>query len=536
MAKPGILYVTMEPREGLSLDTFHEWYNNEHGPTRLRIPSIFTNGFRYRSLEASPQPPFMAVYDVVSMPDLETPTYTNLRANRSSREAETIGQVDVKRYFYDLLHTKQSSSFVPLESLSDDEAKGYVTVAVELAVKDIPGAQETYQTWYEEEHAEMLSKVPGWLRSRLFRTSTVESPSKSIFFALHDYKPQNGLGGAEHKASMDTPRRTQVFDEFVESKGRATWELFYTFGPAPRELQSLSKLPSSAAFSDATTSTVPGPSAALDSTITTADQLTIPYRLEGNPSPDAPTVAFCNSLLSSFAMWDPLVAILKAKRPDLRILRYDTRGRHAIPSPHVAATLDTVTADVAVILDALRIRKLHTLIGVSMGGATTISFALAHPDRLEKFIAADFNCKSSEANTQAWKDRIATARADNGAGIKILAEQTVKRWMHPGMAPKRGEIAEWLTSMVAANDVEGFAHSCTALWDYDQTPKLKSCKVPGLFVSGDQDAGGAIPKAMGTFKSEVGQTGVELKLVANAGHLPMCEDPEGFWDAIADFL
>ncbi|KAJ2969241.1 hypothetical protein NQ176_g8769 [Zarea fungicola] len=105
MATPGILYVTMQPQPGLSIDQFHEWYNNEHGPTRLAIPSIFANGLRYRSTDGT-DPEFMAVYDIKSMSSLETPTYTVLRANRSPREAATIGQVDVKRYFYDLVHTK----------------------------------------------------------------------------------------------------------------------------------------------------------------------------------------------------------------------------------------------------------------------------------------------------------------------------------------------------------------------------------------------------------------------------------------------
>ncbi|KAM3517540.1 hypothetical protein NHJ13051_008895, partial [Beauveria bassiana] len=49
MASPGLLYVTMQPRPGLPIAQFHEWYNNEHGPTRLSIPSIFANGFRYQS-------------------------------------------------------------------------------------------------------------------------------------------------------------------------------------------------------------------------------------------------------------------------------------------------------------------------------------------------------------------------------------------------------------------------------------------------------------------------------------------------------
>lgn len=536
MANPGILYVSMQPQPGLPLDQFHDWYNNEHGPTRLRLPQIFPNGLRYKASDGE-KPSFVAVYDVTSMSHLETDTYTTLRANRSPREAATIGQVDVQRLFYDLIHTKQSPSFQALETLTDTEAQGLVTVAVEINIADEDGAADRYQKWYEGEHAEMLSKVPGWLRSRLFKPSSLEPGKKTpTFFSLHDYTSENGLGGPAHKASMDTPWRSEVFKS-VTSKGRRTWSLFYVFGPAPRDLSPLSNLPAEAAFTaaDAKTSTEPGTGANITSYISASDSLSIPYRLEGNTSPQAPVVAFANSLLTSLQMWDPFIAILKKERPDLKILRYDTRGRHAVPQPPVAATLDTVADDLIQVLDALRIPKVDTLVGVSMGGATTLNFALKYPERLNKFVACDFNAVSSPANTQAWKDRIALAEQDGGQGIKTLASQTVSRWFHPATMEKQ-DVVQWMTDMVAANDVEGFAHSCTALWDYDLKPSLNGCRVPGLLVVGEGDGKGALVKAMEGFKDAIGETGAELRIVPDAGHLPMCEAPQAFWEAVRSFL
>ncbi|RMJ06655.1 hypothetical protein CDV36_013748 [Fusarium kuroshium] len=537
MSTPGMLYVTMQPKPGLSLDQFHEWYNNEHGPTRLRLPQIFSNGLRYKATDGL-EPTFLAAYDVTSMSHLETETYLTLRANRSPREAETIGQVDVKRYFFDLVHTKESPEFVPLEKLSDQEAEGIQTTAVDIQLKDVEGASEQYAKWVIEEHIEMLAKVPGWLRSRIFKTSYLEGEGKTSYYALHDYAKVNGQGGKEHKASMDTPWRTEVFDKYVATKGRRTYSLFYVFGPAPRELSSLSKLPSTAAFisSDSKTKTTPGPNAVLESYITTSDSLTIPYRLEGNPEPHAPTVAFSNSLLTSLHMWDPFIEILKRERPDLRILRYDTRGRHSVPQPPVAATMDNLADDLLTVLDALRITKLDILIGVSMGGATTLNFAIKYPERVGKFVACDFNATSSPANTQAWKDRTAIAEEDNGKGINKLAEQTVSRWFHPETVKNKTETVKWMVDLVATNSVEGFRYSCTALWDYDLKPKMGGCKVPGLLVVGEGDANGALVKAMDGFKGLLGDKGAELKIVPQTGHLPMSEDPQAFWEAVKEFI
>ncbi len=538
MASPGMLYVTMQPRPELSLDQFHEWYNNEHGPTRLRLPHIFSNGFRFRSSDGL-EPTFLATYDVTSMPHLETPTYTNLRATRSSREAETIGQVDVQRHFFDLVSTRASPLFLPIEQLTDDEAEGIVLVSVSLTLNDITGAEEAVSKWYEEEHISMLSKVPGWLRTRCFRTSALEG-GKLQLVSLHEYTKVNGLGGPEHKASMDTPWRTEVTEKYVKEKTRRTYELFYVFGPAPRELSALSRLPSAAAFQDATMTTVPGPGGAIVSSVSGADGLQIPYILEGNKDAQAPTVAFCNSLLTSLHMWDAFVDILKTARPDLRILRYDTRGRHAIPSPPVPATLDLLSDELASQLSALRIQKLYALIGVSMGGATTLKFALKYPSKLGKFIACDFNVTSSDANTAAWKDRITVAESvdEDGTspGINKLARVTVERWFHPHTLAEKKDVSQAMVNMVAANDVEGFRYSCQALWDYNLREEMKSGGVPGLLVVGDGDGKGALVKAMDSFKDLVGEKGAELKIVPQAGHLPMNESPREFWEVIKDFL
>ncbi|GFP58462.1 3-oxoadipate enol-lactonase 2 [Trichoderma asperellum] len=536
MATPGNLYVTMQPQEGLSLDQFHEWYNNEHGPTRLRLPQIFANGLRYRAADGQ-QPEFLATYDVTDMAHLETETYLTLRANRSPREAATIGQVDVSRYFFDLVHVRESPLFMPVEKLTDEEAEGLVAATTEITLKDTPEAKDLFKKWFIEEHVPMIADIPGWLRSRLFVISSLETDQPTKFLSFHDFAKDNGLLAAVQKAATDGSWKSDNFDNSVASRNRRIYSLFYTFGPAPRDLDHLSRLPPAASFTsaDSKTSTTASSTPVLTSYITTPDSLTIPYRLEGNPSPTAPTIAFCNSLLTSLHMWDAFVDILKLNRPDLRILRYDTRGRHSIPQPPVSATLHTLADDLLTVLDALRIPKLYALVGVSMGGATCLNFVLKCPSRLDKFIACDFNATSSAANSQAWKDRVAIAEQDSGRGIHQLAERTVARWFHP-VSMERPELVKRMTEMVAGNNVEGFKHSCTALSDYDMKPDMPSCSVPGLFVVGEGDANGVLVKAMEGFTGLLGPNGTELKIVPNTGHLPMSEDPDAFWEAVKGFL
>ncbi|KAI0185333.1 Alpha/Beta hydrolase protein [Xylaria flabelliformis] len=540
MAGPGSLYVTMQPQPGLPLEQFHEWYNNEHGPTRLKLPHIFTNGLRYQAAD-NQEPTYLAVYDVTSTSHLGTETYTSLRASRSSREAETIGQVDVQRYFWDRVLSKQSPLFVPIEQLTDEEAEGRMLVAVQLTPKDAANSVEEIQKWYGEEHMDMLSKVPGWLRSRLFKTSSLEEGQPTRFIALHDYGKTAGLGGQEYQAAISTPRTKELYAKYATMSSRRIYSLFYVFGSASRDLHNLSQLPAAKSTfksPDGKTFTTNSPSPVIESYITTPDGLTIPYRLEGNPDPKAPTIAFCNSLLTSLHMWDHFIEIFKAKRPQYRILRYDFRGRHSIPSPPQPSTLDILADDINSLLTALRIPKLEALIGVSMGGAATLKFSLKYPSKLGKFIACDFNATSSPANTSAWKERIGVAETsleDGSPGIRKLAGQTVERWFHPATMQKQDTIA-WIRDMVSSNDIEGFRYGCQALWDYDLKAQMKECAVPGLFVVGEGDGKGALVKAMDGFKGLLGQQGADLAVVPKTGHLPMCEDPEGFWTAIENFV
>ena len=544
----GMLFVTMQPRPGLSLDQFHEWYNNEHGPTRLRLPQIFSTGQRYKASKSNTDdgPPFVATYDVTDMAFLTQPVYTDLRAHRSPREAETIGQVDVKRSMFDWQSTKQLASLAHADLEKEVQRPGTVLVYVDVTIKETASqenAEKELARWYDEEHFGMLSKVPGWQRSRRFRTSTLDlaegKPLRVV--SLHEYRPhgQNGLGGPEHKASMDTPWRTEVFDKYVAAKGRRTWELFYAFGPAPRDLQHLASLPHTRAFSsaDGRTTTTPKNNI-LESFVTTADGLAIPYRLEGSAALDAPVLAFSNSLLTSLHMWDDLVAIIKQQRPAYQILRYDTRGRHAIPSPPVPATMEMLADDLAALVDALRIPKLAALVGVSLGGATTLQFALKYPALVSKFVSCDFNIAGSPANTAAWKERITIAEGSD-TGMQTLAGATVPRWFAPVTLAEKPATTQAMTDMVAANSVEGFKYSCQALWAFDLKDAAARLQVPGLFVAGEADGKGALVKAIDGFRPAVGAKSgqsVELRIVPDAGHLPMFENPDKFWEAIEHFV
>ncbi|ELR08526.1 hypothetical protein GMDG_03225 [Pseudogymnoascus destructans 20631-21] len=169
---PGMLYVTMKPAESLPADQFHDWYNDEYGPMRLRLPFI-KNGFRYRATDqAKDLPEWLTIYDIADMDEMVKQPYIGLR--QPPPEPTREGH-------------HEANTFTPLEDVS---AEGQNRILI-----------STTQT------AKYDFFTPGWLRTRLYQTASIED--KEIeYLILHDYSPDSNPTGSRR------------------------YNLFYSIGPA----------------------------------------------------------------------------------------------------------------------------------------------------------------------------------------------------------------------------------------------------------------------------------------------------------------
>lgn len=548
MPTPGLLYVTMQPQGSLPEAQFHDWYNTEHGPLRLRLPFV-TNGFRFRATDGE-KPEYVALYDITDMDELTRKTYLDLRTDliKTEREKKTMAQIDVGRLLYDLVDERSSPNFRPLEDQADTDAEthGSVLVAVSTATHPDPEKQAEHDRWYREEHFEMLSRVPGWRRSRLFVTSSIDPKAPRESLALHEYSPVNGLGGDVHKAAMNTPWRQKLQETVVTSKKRRVYQWYYTFGPAPRELSSLTSPDCVGPWSsnDGKTRTFPSATRpAVESFITTKDGVEIPYRLEGSTDPNAPVVVLSNSILVNWNIWDRFVDAFLARKENqrYRVVRYLTRGRRSA-SGEKPVTVDLLASDVADLLEALRVPpKAARLIGVSLGGVTVLNTSLLYPERVAAFIACDTNSSAPESNRKAWGDRVAMSEQEGSTDPETnepivgeqLAEITTRRWFVPESYETQPEVLAPVKEAVRTNSLKGFAHSVNALCAYDIRERMASATVPGLFVAGAND--GVLPQTMQKMAEDL-KGDAELKIIDKAGHLPMVEQPEAFAEVVTGFL
>ncbi|KXS99667.1 hypothetical protein AC578_9883 [Pseudocercospora eumusae] len=489
MEGPGYLAVAIQPGADTDEAAFHEWYNTEHGPLRVRLPFIQT-GDRYRAIDGQ-KPEWSAVYDVSELSNLNKRIYTRMREERSRREKAVMGTFEsLDRKIYSLMSVR-----------GETKSPAPVTVAVSLRVQETD--LDAILKWYEEEHIDMLSKIPGWIRTRTFKMlvggiSGMPPSGQVECLAVHDYEAKNGLEGPEHQAARSTSWAAEIRSKLLW-QDRRIWSHYHTFDPSWLEEPV--------------------------STVTTTDGAELRYQLEGNPAD--PVIVCVNSIMTNLHIWDDVARALiqGVNGKTYRVLRYNSRGYSQQISRMNQTTFDILADDLEYLLDRLSIQKAHAILGVSMGGVTSINFAIRHADMLEKFVACDCNVASSAANSQAWCERVELARSK---GMAELADVTVKRWFTPENHTSPN--AKQVLSMAAQANLNGFEQNTLALSNYDLKPHLSAIKAPGLLIAGECD--GKIPEAMQNF----GIPNTHFKSIPNAGHLPFLENHDAFMNALAEFL
>jgi pimeloyl-ACP methyl ester carboxylesterase len=556
----GLLFVTMQPHQTLSSELFHDWYNNEHGPNRTRLPFI-PNGFRYRATDlpggpnsgTQSSPEYLAIYDITDMHQITEEPYQSLRAppGKSQREIDTMAQIWVGRKLFDFVgEDRNGGTFFELESPKHfkENAEGNVLTTSRFVLD--PRQTTKLLEWLRGTSLPAISKLPGWRRTSWFQTSYLEPRDDGLLelVVIHEFTPETDAKALPifEKPSMD-----------LTSFTTRTYELFYTFGSAARHLDVVAPWTSP----DGLTTTIPAgePSfgCAVESTVITPDGAMLPFRLEGNSSDDSPVLVLVNSVLVTYGIWDKFIKqfFSRSENQKYRVLRFLSRGRLSNTGSTSPVTVDLLASDIICLLDSLRIPQAAGLVGVSLGGATTLATGLKYPTRIKAFISCDTSAKSPAGNRETWGKRIEVAEKE-GKTLALespwkqdrspepvvgeeLAEMTVRRWFvpesyqDPELEPDLAKVKD----MVITNSLPGFCKGVEALFDYNYTPLLADYQGKGAFLVGAGD--GVLPAGMEKLSKALGSnTGKQagFKVIEAAGHLPMVEKPQEVAAFVSDFL
>ncbi|EMD41886.1 hypothetical protein CERSUDRAFT_90469 [Gelatoporia subvermispora B] len=221
MAPPGFLLVFSEPGELVSEAEFHDWYDNEHIPLRVAVPA-FLSWMRWEAVDGS-SPKWGASYDIESFEATQTPPYSTLAQTRSDREKNL--QSRIKRLDRRTYEVFEGHPAYPPSSLFDPNIPAPYTMFFSIDVK--PEDEEGLNKWYYEEHIPMVSKSPGWLRSRRFvlkdwgkigveGKNDQKAPPK--YLAVHEWTNPDFLQSDELKAASTTTLAKKFLDEAAVSQ------------------------------------------------------------------------------------------------------------------------------------------------------------------------------------------------------------------------------------------------------------------------------------------------------------------------------
>lgn len=204
----GLLFCQMEPLPGCEAE-FHEWYDHDDIPARLRIPG-FTGARRYVARAGSPR--FLAVYELAELDALRSSAYQELKRNPSTRTARMLSSVNgLTRFVCEELRDTGPRPAAP-----------WLSVAA-FAVPSVDEA--TFHRWYEGEHVPLLMRSALWWRIRRYRV-TAGRGGPWTHLALHELASESATEAPELALACQTPLCRELASRpwFAES-GRWLYEL-----------------------------------------------------------------------------------------------------------------------------------------------------------------------------------------------------------------------------------------------------------------------------------------------------------------------
>jgi hypothetical protein len=205
MAK-GILIAAMEFSD-VAEDEFHDWYDTEHVPERLRVPG-FLNASRWIGI-ANPKVS-VALYDLDAVGVLHSPPYQAVGgANGSPWTKRVTGRTKS-------IIRLEGEQVRPGDAVAPEDAAAILLISMNVA----PEHEHEFNEWYNTEHLDALAGVPGVLRARRYRGNGATQRYAAIYHFANPDVPNS----AAWKAAANTPwteKMRPLFRDYLRIDARA---------------------------------------------------------------------------------------------------------------------------------------------------------------------------------------------------------------------------------------------------------------------------------------------------------------------------
>lgn len=265
---------------------------------------------------------------------------------------------------------------------------------------------------------------------------------------------------------------------------------------------------------------------------TTPDNVKLYYEEVGSGTP----VLFVHEFASDHRGWEPQ---MRAFGQRYRCIAYSARGYTPsdVPADPDAYSYQHVMRDAVAVLDHLKLDSAH-LIGLSMGGYTSLQVALNHPGRVlslvlagtgsgsERWYTADFHKHSRALGDQFEREGAPAVAKGYGLGPSRI----------PFLLKDPRGFDEF-TTRLAEHDALGSAHTARGFQGgrpslYDFESEIGKLATPALIVVGDEDERCIDPSLF--LKAALPAAG--LVMMPKTGHVVNLEEPDLFNAVVGDFL
>jgi proline iminopeptidase len=243
---------------------------------------------------------------------------------------------------------------------------------------------------------------------------------------------------------------------------------------------------------------------------------------------------FDHSYLHCSSAWDRLA---KGRK----VVFYDQRGngRSSALKDGAPCGLVEQIADLDALREHLGFARIDVL-GHSWGGYLVMAYAARHPERIAHLVIVDsgapkiqdtvFLFKNIHPETVSREDAVAFA-------VELGDEQAIAADLHEYMA-MLFYTAEARDAFMARSTSFSYHQKVNkAVWTdlqrFDLNPELAKFKFPTLVVTGRYDFNVAPSVAWGIHKAIPGS---EFAVFEKSGHLPFCEEVDGFVARVQAFL
>ncbi len=222
---------------------------------------------------------------------------------------------------------------------------------------------------------------------------------------------------------------------------------------------------------------------------------------------------------------------VEAFKNNHRVIAFDVRGHGLSKSETEGLSIESLTKDLFLFMDALQVKK-ATLCGLSMGGYIALHAIKEQPERIAALILCDTQCTAD--NAEGKKKRMETVAKIRKNGLTDYARESLPKLLSEYTLTNKKDVVAFIENTIINTPVETICNTLIALADRKETCSiLPSITIPVLIMVGEADQL-TPPKAAQYIHDHI--PGSVLQLIDHAGHLSNLENPESFNARLKWFL